>query len=221
MIVVIEAAVPHAGVFFEGVVLREPFQCRTDARVVLVEAGKDHALEASVRHRRIAPQAPFGRLAGHAVAAIGGGVVEAAVGVLLGMGLVVVRPGEILRARHEQERTLDGRIVGIGAGIPQCLDEKGSVGEIGPPLAAIPRAPVIDVSGGEPFRFVPLKPLEEGLGSLDLFVEPAVLIAGGKRQQRDRRLVVPDRRVVRMDSAGVATEAEQIVEPLADHRGID
>jgi hypothetical protein len=31
------------------------------------------------------------------------------------MGLIVVWPGEILRPRHEQERTLDGRIVGIGA----------------------------------------------------------------------------------------------------------
>ena len=221
VIVVIEAAVPHAGVLFEGVVLHQPFQRRFDARVVLVEAGKDHALEAGVRHRRVASQAPFGRLAGHAFTAVGGGVVEATVGVFLGMGLVVVWPGEILRPRHEQERTLDGRIVGIGAGVPQRLDEESGVGEIGAPLLAVTSAAVIDVSGGEPFRFVPLQPLEEGLGPLDLFVEPAILVAGGKRQQRDRRLVVPDRRVVRMDSAGVATEAEQIVEPLADHRGID
>ena len=221
MIVVIEAAVPHAGVLFEGVVLHEPFQRRLDARIVLVEAGKDHALKAGVRHRRVAPQAPFGRLAGHAFTAVGGGVVKATVGVLLGMGLIVVWPGEILRPRHEQERTLDGRIVGIGAGVPQRLDEEGGVGEIGAPLLPVARATVIDVSGGQPFRFVPLKSLEEGLGSLDLFVEPAILVAGGKRQQGDRRLVVADRRVVRMDSAGVATEAEQIVEPLADHRGID
>ena len=221
VIVVIKAAVPHAGVLVEGVVLREPFQRRFDAWVVFVEAGEDHAFEAGVRHRRIAPQAPFGRLAGHALTAVGGGVVKATVGVLLGMGLIVVRPGEILRPRHEQEGALDGRIVGVGAGVPQRLDEEGGVGKVGTSLAAVARAAVIDVSGGEPFRFVPLQPLEEGLGSLDLFVEPAILVAGGQRQQRDRRLVVADRRLGRMDPAGVAAKSEQIVEPLAHHWGID
>ena len=137
------------------------------------------------------------------------------------MGLIVVLPGEILRPRHEQEGALDGGVVGVGAGVPQRLDEESGVGEVGTSLAAIPGAAVIDVSGGEPFRFVPLQPLEKGLGSLDLFVETAILVAGGQRQQRDRRLVVADRRLGRMDPAGVAAESQQIIEPLAEHRGID
>ena len=50
VVVVVQALRAHAGVFVERVVLLNPFVGGFHARVVLLEAGVDHALEAGVGH---------------------------------------------------------------------------------------------------------------------------------------------------------------------------
>jgi hypothetical protein len=60
-----------------------------------------------------------------ALAAGGGRVVEAAIGIFLRKRERVVGAREVLGARDKDQRPLDRRVVGIGAGGAQGLDEKG------------------------------------------------------------------------------------------------
>src|SRR5262245_9145926 len=139
VVVVVQAALLLAGVLVEGVVPPHPVHRPLDARVVLIDAGVQEALQAAVGHRAGGAQAALGGLVGVLVGV--GRVVDqaapVAVGGLLGEGLVVGLAGQVLAAADELHRLDDGGVVARHAGGDQGVDEELRVGHVGPALGAV------------------------------------------------------------------------------------
>ena len=205
-----EPCVTEAWILGKRVVPLQPRHGGLDPRIIPREPRKDHALEAGVGHGGIAAQAPLRRCAGLALAAGGGRVVEAAIGIFLREWECIVRAREVLGARDKDQRPLDGRVVGIGAGGAQGLDEKGGVGEVGPVFLPISGATIGGIFRRCPLRLIPLQPLHKGLRASDIPIVAAVFVAGDQREQGDRRFVVGDGRALWMDAPIGLPEREQM-----------
>ena len=195
-----EPRVGQTWILRKRVVLLQPGHGGLHPRIIPREPRKDHALEAGVGHGGIAAQAPIRHGSGLALAAGGGRVVEAAIGVFLRKRERVVGAREVLGARDKDQRPLDGRVVGIGAGGAQGLDKKRGVGEVGPVFLPISGATIGGIFRRCPLSFIPLQTLHKGLRCPDIPIVTAVFVAGHQGEQGDRRFVVGDGRSLWMDA---------------------
>src|SRR5262249_18481093 len=129
----------HADVFFDAVVFANPLPRGLHARVVLVNAGINHALDAGVGHAGVAGFGGrgVGRVEHLGLTGTGSAVNEAAVVNLVGPRLVVGFTFPVLAAAYENHCFLVGFIRGWNAGGTECVERELRVGEIGAVLAVI------------------------------------------------------------------------------------
>src|SRR4029078_6997310 len=84
---------------------------------------------------------------------------------------------EILAARNEDERLLQGWVVCIFADVVQGVDEEAGIGQVGAIVrGAVANAAPLDVRLVDAFAFVPLEAFYVGFRALDDVIVFAVLV---------------------------------------------
>ena len=218
VIVVIQPGVAHARIGGHVVMLLDPAHRRLDPGIVGAHAGVDHALQAGIGHRAVAPQAPFGGFVGHAHAPGGRGIVKAAVGVLGGKFGGVVFAFQVLAAGDEDQSLLHGRVVGTVAGRPQGIDQEAGVREVGPLSLAIAGAAVFHAVGIFPQSFAPLGRFHVAVGSTDQLFVPAVAIGRGETHDCHAGLIVAVESSLLIDPPIGMHKAFQIFQTFGNQR---
>ena len=216
------AGLGEAGVFIDGVVRADPAPGGFDARIVVGNAGVDHALEAGVGHAAVAAEEGAAVGAGVLAGGIAAGlaVVEIDEPAVVAGPFLVVGLGVVLAAGGEFQGGLKSRVAGFHAGVVKRVQCPLRVGKIGPAAAAVAEAAEFGIALGNAqllgHAFDAIGPLE-GAEVIERLVHRRLIVGvvrGGEGGDSNGGVVIGQQ--IDVDPAVGKLIAQELVESLME-----